>query len=68
MTPHKEGDQAIHESLYTTSIKKKGPLSKMLLEYSNKPSKNLEKTYFTHDHCAQHDNMLSHLQFAICKK
>jgi hypothetical protein len=45
MTPHRKGDQSILESLYTINIKKEGPLWRMPLEYSNKPSKNLGKTY-----------------------
>jgi hypothetical protein len=45
MTPHKEGDQSILESFYTINIRKEGPLWIMPLEYSNKPSKNLGKTY-----------------------
>jgi len=45
MTPHRNGDQSILESLYTISIRKEGLLWIMPLEYSNKPSKNLGKTY-----------------------
>jgi hypothetical protein len=47
MTPHREGDQSILESLYTKSIREEGPLWRMLLEYSNKPSKNLGKHIYT---------------------
>jgi hypothetical protein len=45
VTPHREGDQSILESLYIINIRKEGPLWKMPLEYSNKSSKNLGKTY-----------------------
>jgi len=51
------------------SIKEEGPLWRMPLEYSNKLSNNLHgENGFTHDHRAQHDKMLSHPQFATCKK
>jgi hypothetical protein len=45
MIPHREGDQSILESLYIINIREEGPLWKMPLEYSNKSSKNLGKTY-----------------------